>query len=155
METFIKNLKKITEQLLKRSAEAAFGREGGLSDLGITKSLSRPYVSNDNPFSESHFKTLKYRPDFPHRFYSLQKARKFCRSFFDWYNQLHYHSCIGYLTPESVHYGFADEILENRYKVLIEAYQNNPGRFRYKLPKLKKLPKSVWINKLDNFEIKV
>lgn len=148
-------MKIINEQILKRSAEAAFGREGGLSDLGITKSLSRPYVSNDNPFSEAQFKTMKHRPNFPHRFNSLVEARMFCRSFFEWYNQHHYHSGIGYLTPASVHYGFADEILANRFKVLIEAYHKIPERFRYKPPKPNKLPKFVWINKPDSFENKV
>lgn len=121
-----------------------------LSDLGVTKSHSRPYVSNDNPYSESHFKTMKYSPGFPERFNSLAQAREFCRSFFDWYNKEHYHSGIGFLTPESVHYGFADDILENRKKVLLNAFEKNPKRFRFKKPKLKNLPKSVWINKPDN-----
>ena len=125
-----------------------------LSDLGVTKSHSRPYVSNDNPFSESHFKTMKYRPEFPERFYSLAEARKFCRVFFDWYNKEHYHSGIGFLTLESLHYGFADSILENRKKVLLEAFEKNPKRFRFMKPKLKNLPKSVWINKPDNIENK-
>ncbi len=123
-----------------------------LSDLGVTKSHSRPYVSNDNPFSESHFKTMKYRPDFPERFNSMAEAREFCCNFFDWYNKEHYHSGIGFLTPESVHYGFAEDILENRKKVLLDAFEKNPKRFRFKKPKLKKLPKSVWINKPDNIE---
>ena len=125
-----------------------------LSDLGVTKSHSRPYVSNDNPFSESHFKTMKYRPEFPERFNSLAEARKFCRLFFDWYNKEHYHSGIGFLTPESIHYGFAENILENRKKVLLNAFEKNPKRFRFKKPKLKNLPKSVWINKPDNIENK-
>jgi len=123
-----------------------------LSDLGVTKSHSRPYVSNDNPFSESHFKTMKYRPDFPERFNSMVEAREFCCKFFDWYNKEHYHSGIGFLTPESVHYGFAEDILKNRKKVLLNAFKNNPKRFRFKKPKLKNLPKSVWINKPDNIE---
>jgi len=123
-----------------------------LSDLGVTKSHSRPYVSNDNPFSESQFKTLKYRPEFPERFNSMTETKEFCRLFFDWYNKEHYHSGIGFLTPESVHYGFADEVLENRKIVLLEAFEKNPERFRFKQPKLKNLPKSVWINKPDNIE---
>lgn len=123
-----------------------------LSDLGVTKSHSRPYVSNDNPYSESQFKTMKYRPDFPGNFNSMAEAREFCRNFFDWYNKEHYHSGIGFLTPESVHYGFADKVLENRKEVLIKAYENNPKRFRFKQPVVKNLPKSVWINKPDNIE---
>ncbi len=123
-----------------------------LSDLGVTKSHSRPYVSNDNPFSESHFKTMKYRPDFPGKFNSMSEAREFCRSFFNWYNKEHYHSGIGFLTPESVHYGFADDVLEKRRTVLIEAYKKNPKRFRNRKPVLKNRPKSVWINKPDNIE---
>jgi len=125
-----------------------------LSDLGVTKSHSRPYISNDNPFSESHFKTMKYRPDFPERFNSMAEAREFCRLFFDWYNKKHYHSGIGFLTPKSVHYGFAEDILENRKKVLLNAFEKNPKRFRFMKPKLKNLPKSVWINKPDNIENK-
>lgn len=123
-----------------------------LSDLGITKSHSRPYVSNDNPFSESQFKTMKYRPDFPGKFNSMIEARDFCRSFFRWYNREHYHSGIGFLTPESVHYGFADEVLLNRENVLLKAFEDNPKRFRNKIPILKNLPKSVWINKPENIE---
>jgi len=121
-----------------------------LSDLGVTKSHSRPYVSNDNPYSESHFKTLKYRPEFPDRFNSLAESREFCRKFFEWYNKQHYHSGIGFLTPESVHYEFAENILENRKKVLLDAFEKNPKRFRFKKPKLENLPKSVWINKPNN-----
>lgn len=131
-----------------RSKQVAFL----LSDLGVTKSHSRPYVSNDNPFSESHFKTMKYRPDFPERFNSMAEARELCRLFFAWYNEKHYHSGIGFLTPESVHYGFAEDTLENRKKVLLNAFENNPKRFRFKKPKLKNLPKSVWINKPLNIE---
>jgi len=123
-----------------------------LSDLGVTKTHSRPYVSNDNPYSESHFKTMKYRPDFPGNFNSMVETREFCRSFFDWYNKEHYHSGIGFLTPESVHYGFADDVLKKRKKVLIKAYEKNPKRFRFKKPNQKNIPKSVWINKPDNIE---
>ena len=83
-----------------------------LADLGVTKSHSRPHVSDDNPFSESQFKTMKYRPEFPDRFGSRQDARAFCRTFFDWYNLEHRHSGIGYLTPEMVHYGHAKKVLE-------------------------------------------
>jgi len=125
-----------------------------LSDLGVIKSHSRPYVSNDNPYSEAHFKTMKYRPEFPKRFNSLAEAREFCRSFFNWYNEKHYHSGIGFLTPESVHYDFADRILDDRKKVLLEAFEQNPKRFRFIKPKLLNLPRSVWINKPDNIENK-
>ena len=123
-----------------------------LSDLGVTKSHSRPYVSNDNPYSESQFKTMKYRPDFPDRFNSMSEAREFCRNFFNWYNTQHYHSGIGFLTPESVHYGFAEEILLKRKDVLLKAYEENPQRFRNRKPTVQNLPKSVWINKPDNIE---
>ena len=123
-----------------------------LSDLGITKSHSRPYVSNDNPYSESQFKTLKYCPDFPNKFNCIAEAREFCRYFFNWYNTQHYHSGIGFLTPESVHYGFAEEVLLERKNVLLKAFEENPERFRNKKPALQNLPKSVWINKPDNIE---
>src|ERR1700729_1056031 len=81
-----------------------------LADLGVTKSHSRPHTSNDNPFSESHFKTMKYQPQFPQRFGCIQDAKTFCRGFFDWYNQDHHHAGIGLMTPDQVHYGQADEI---------------------------------------------
>ncbi len=117
-----------------------------LADLGVTKTHSRPHVSNDNPFSESHFKTLKYRPEFPKRFESLQAARKFCTEFFPWYNRQHYHSALASLPPEAVHYGQAQQILKKRQKILDEAYTKHPERFRKKPPKVPKLPKAVWIN---------
>jgi len=88
-----------------------------LSDLGVIKSHSRPYQSNDNPYSEAHFKTLKYMPAFPDRFESLESARDFCREFFNWYNREHYHSGIGYYTPESVHYEYCCETYNNRADV--------------------------------------
>lgn len=117
-----------------------------LSDLGVTKTHSRPYNSNDNPFSESQFKTLKYRPDFPRRFGSIQDARLFCRSFFAWYNQQHRHSGIGLLTPETVHYGRAERVLELRQSVLVQAFHNHPERFVQGRPKPQPLPEQVWIN---------
>lgn len=123
-----------------------------LSDLGVTKSHSRPYVSNDNHFSESQFKTMKYRPEFPRRFNSLVEAREFCRTFFKWYNEEHYHSGIGFLTPDSLHYGFAENVLKKRGEVMLQAYKNNPKRFRFRKPKLKNIPKMIWINKPDNIE---
>ena len=85
-----------------------------LTDLGITKTHSRPYTSNDNPYSEAQFKTLKYRPEFPARFGSIEDARFFCQVFFTWYNTIHRHSGIGYMTPESVHYGHAKQITESK-----------------------------------------
>jgi putative transposase len=97
-----------------------------LSDLGITKSLSRPHVSNDNPYSESQFKTLKYRPEFPERFGCIEDARFFCQDFFRWYNTEHYHSGIGFLTPEDVHYGRTEQIIKDRQAVLNAAFIKHP-----------------------------
>jgi len=118
-----------------------------LADLGITKSHSRPYVSNDNPYSEAHFKTLKYRPEFPERFGSIVDARLFCQPFFHWYNSEHYHSGIGFLTPEDVHYGRAEQVVKERQAVLSAAYEKNPERFKGKTPTPAALPTAVWINK--------
>jgi putative transposase len=117
-----------------------------LADLGVTRSLSRPHVSNDNPFSESQFKTLKYCPEFPERFGSLQHARSFSESFFSWYNQEHRHSGIAMLTPEMVHYGRAEEVLTARRLVLEEAYRKHPERFVHQPPAPQRLPTAVWIN---------
>jgi putative transposase len=118
-----------------------------LADLGVTKSHSRPHVSNDNPYSESQFKTLKYRPEFPDRFGSLEEARAFCQTFFTWYNTEHHHSGIGFLTPQQVHYGWAKQIVKEREAVLRTAYDRHPARFKRGLPKPMPLPESVWINK--------
>jgi putative transposase len=120
-----------------------------LSDLGVTKTHSRPHVSNDNPFSESHFKTLKYRPEFPARFGSLQDARAFCRGFFPWYNTQHHHSGIGLLTPEAVHYGRAERLTQVRQAVLDQAHDQHPERFVNKRPQPPQLPTAVWINPPD------
>lgn len=117
-----------------------------LSDLGVTKTHSRPHTSDDNPFSESQFKTLKYRPDFPKRFGSIEDARSFSRGFFSWYNREHRHSGISLLTPESVHYGRAPEIIRGREKVLLAAYNAHPERFVAKAPAPRPLPGAVWIN---------
>src|SRR3972149_2335703 len=100
-----------------------------LAALGVTKSHSRPHVSNDNPFSESQFKTLKYRPDFPDRFASYDQALVFCRAFFGWYNDEHYHSGIGLLTPATLHYGQASQVIASRAAVLQAAYATYPERF--------------------------
>jgi len=117
-----------------------------LADLGITKSHSRPHVSNDNPYSEAHFKTLKYRPGFPARFGSLEHARAFCRQFFSWYNTCHRHSGIGLLTPETVHAGRASEVAAARAITLGEAYAAHPERFVRRPPTPPRLPTAVWIN---------
>lgn len=118
-----------------------------LSDLGVTKSLNRPYVSNDNPYSESQFKTMKYQPYFPERFGSIEDARVFCRDFFDWYNNAHYHSGIAMMTPADVHYGTAEERNQSRQIVLNQAYRLHPERFVRGTPKTLELPKEAWINK--------
>lgn len=118
-----------------------------LADLGITKSLSRPYVSNDNPYSEAQFKTLKYRPEFPERFGCAEDSRSFCQGFFGWYNTGHYHSGIGFLTPEDVHYGRTEQIIRERQVVLNDAFAKHPERFKGKMPKPMALPEAVWINK--------
>jgi putative transposase len=118
-----------------------------LSDLGVTKSLNRPNVSNDNPYSEAQFKTLKYNPKFPGRFGSIQDARSFCRHFFYWYNKEHRHSGIGLVTPEQLHYGMAQEVYDKRCQVLLDAYEINPKRFKNRVPKPSDLPTEAWINK--------
>ena len=125
-----------------------------LSDLGVTKTHSRPHVSNDNPFSESQFKTLKYRPEFPARFGSIQDARMFCIDFFQWYNTEHMHSALGYITPEAVHYGRAPQQIESRQRVLDAAYALHPERFVRKSPQAPQLPGAVWINPPANGGIK-
>jgi putative transposase len=117
-----------------------------LADLGVTKTHSRPHVSNDNPFSEAQFKTLKYRPEFPQRFGSLEDSRAFCRPFFRWYNTEHRHSGIAFMTPEDVHYGRSSQILEARSATLDAAFEAHPERFKGKRPCPKALPQAVWIN---------
>jgi putative transposase len=117
-----------------------------LADLGVTKSHSRPHTSNDNPFSESHFKTMKYQPQFPQRFGCIQDAKTFCRSFFAWYNQDHHHAGIGLLTPDQVHYGQADEVHAARQITLDGAFSRNPERFVRKEPEPPAKPTATWIN---------
>lgn len=117
-----------------------------LAALGVIKSHSRPHVSNDNPFSESQFKTLKYRPDFPDRFASYDEALAFCVQFFSWYNDQHYHSGIGLLTPASVHYRQAHHIVAQRQQTLQAAYAAHPERFVRGLPRHRPVPQAVWIN---------
>jgi putative transposase len=117
-----------------------------LADLSVTKTHSRPHVSNDNPYSESHFKTMKYRPDFPSRFGSREDAMSFCRGFFDWYNNSHHHSGLHFLTPAQVHNGQADVILARRQATLDRAFAEHPERFPNGAPRVPSLPKAVWIN---------
>ena len=117
-----------------------------LVDLGVARSHSRPHVSNDNPYSEANFKTLKYCPAFPGRFGSIQHARSFCTEFFDHYNHVHRHAGIGLHTPASVHYGTADEIRSQRAHTLTTAYQANPARFGHRHPEPPALPTIAWIN---------
>ena len=105
-----------------------------LISLGVTKSHSRPHVSNDNPFSESHFKTMKYRPEFPDRFGCHEDGLSFCRHFFDWYNDEHYHSGIGLVTPASLHYGQASKVVASRQQVLAVGVHRSPGTIRSRDP---------------------
>jgi putative transposase len=118
-----------------------------LADLGVTKTHSRPYVSDDNPYSESQFRTLKYRPNFPDRFGCIQDSRAFCQQFFQWYNQEHRHSGIGLLTPAMVHFGQSESVLAARQTVLDTAYQLHPDRFVRRPPRPSPLPSEVWINR--------
>jgi putative transposase len=118
-----------------------------LADLGVTKTHSRPHVSNDNPFSEAQFKTFKYRPDFPERFGSAHDARNHCADFFPWYNFEHHHVGLGLLTPHDVHYGLAAARHADRALVLAAAHSRHPERFPRGTPKPPPLPVEVWINK--------
>ena len=117
-----------------------------LSDLGVTQSHSRPQVSDDNPFSEAQFKTLKYRPDFPERFGSIQDAKAFCRGFFHWYNHVHYHSGLSWLTPAMVHYGQTGPVLQRRQQALDRAHHQHPERFVNGPRRIAGPPDKVWIN---------
>ncbi len=120
-----------------------------LADLGLTKSHSRPHCSNDNPYSESSFKTLKYRPDFPATFGSIQDARQFCATFYRWYNHEHRHSGIAMNTPADVHHGRAESVRQARASVLATAFQATPERFVRKPPEPLPLPTAAWINRPD------
>ena len=117
-----------------------------LGDLGVTKTHSRPHVSDDNPYSESQFKTLKYRPDFPDRFGSIEDARSFSRVFFGWYNREHHHSGIGLLTPDIVHHRRSAQIIAARQETLLAAYSSHPERFVRRSPQPPILPTAAWIN---------
>ena len=117
-----------------------------LADLGVTKSHSRPHVSNDNPYSESQFRTFKYRPDFPDRFGSFEDAQAHCQRFMTWYNEDHVHSGIGYHTPADLHHGRAEKVRALRGSVLLDAYDRHPERFVHKVPTPPALPTVAWIN---------
>ena len=118
-----------------------------LADLGITKTHSRPHTSDDNPYSEAQFKTLKYRPDFPERFGCIEDSRRHCQEFFPWYNKEHRHVGIGLLTPETMHYGLAQDVRKAREEVLRAAYEAHPERFVHKIPVPPAIPEAAWINK--------
>lgn len=117
-----------------------------LSNLGVLKSFSRPRVSNDNAYIESHFKTLKNVPSFPERFGSIQDARAFCRVFFNYYNHEHYHTGIALMTPAVVHAGLADKCNDARQVVIDRAFAANPDRFVHGRPRLPQVPQTAWIN---------
>ena len=124
-----------------------------MADLGLTQSFSRPRVSNDNAYSESQFKTLKSRPEFPGRFGSLADAKAFCQRFFEWYNHQHYHSSLGLLTPWSVHSGEFELVLAKRQEVLDRAYAAHPERFVRGRPTPQRPPERVWINDPQAIEV--
>ena len=117
-----------------------------LADLGVTKTHSRPYTANDNPFSEAQFKTAKYRPDYPQRFGSIQDARAWARSFFHWYNHEHRHTSLALMTPALVHAGQTVHVTQKRQKVLLAAYTTHPERFVSGPPRPPTVPTAVWIN---------
>lgn len=117
-----------------------------LADLDVTRSFSRPHTSNDNPFSESQFKTAKYHPSYPGQFITLEHSLDWGREFFPWYNHEHKHSGIAYLTPADVHFGRAEERLAQRHAVLQEAYADHPERFPHGPPKRQVLPAATYIN---------
>ena len=123
-----------------------------LADLGVTKTHSRPYTSDDNPYSEAQFKTLKYRPEFPERFGCIQDARAYCRNFFYWYNQEHKHSGIAMLTPGTVHYGLTEQVQQQRQQSLMAGFKLHPRRFKGKQPAVVGVPVAAWINKPENSE---
>lgn len=139
------------EQLTVHSDRGAAMTSGFLSDLmrelGIGQSFSRPRVSNDNPYVESHFKTLKYRPEYPRRFESFDAAERYVEDFVDWYNHQHRHHGIAYLTPAEVHSGKAEVVIQQRQEVMSRVYLSNPKRFRNRRPMVKSVPTEVWINR--------
>jgi len=126
-----------------------------LRKLGVAQSQSRPHVSDDNPFSEAAFKTLKYSPQFPSRFGSLAEAEAFCQEYFAWYNGRHHHTGLALLTPAQVHYGDPVALLAARHQTLLVAYAKNPARFGYRPPQLEVLPAAVYINPPDKTSLAV
>jgi putative transposase len=116
-------------------------------DLGVAKSLSRPYTANDNPYSEAQFKTMKYRPGYPDRFGTQEHARAWARDFIHWYNHEHHHTGLALMTPAVVHHGLADAVYVHRQQVLRAAYEARPERFVRGMPTPLELPKEVWINR--------
>jgi len=118
-----------------------------LVDLGVTKSFSRPYTANDNPYSEAQFKTMKYRPGYPDRFGSQENARAWARDFIHWYNHEHHHTGLGLMTPAMVHHGLVEAVYTHRQQVLRAAYEAHPERFVGGMPTPPELPKEVWINR--------
>jgi putative transposase len=118
-----------------------------LADLGVTKTHSRPHVSNDNPYSESQFKTFKYRPEFPERFGAIEHARSVTSDLLGWYNNEHRHSGIGYMTPHALHHGLAHALHDSRQAVLLAAHAAHPERFVRRPPRPPALPTAAWINK--------
>ncbi len=121
-----------------------------LQDLDVTRSFSRPRVSNDNPFSEAEFRTMKYGPNFPDRFEGYDHARDFCRGFFPWYNDDHRHSGLAYFSPADVHYGRVPELLAQRQAVMDDAFAKHPERFTRGHPRIPAPPTTVWINPPEN-----
>jgi putative transposase len=117
-----------------------------LADLGVTKTHSRPRVSDDNPFSEAQFKTMKYRPDFPERFGEVDHARAHCADFFPWYSEEHHHSALGLLTPADVHHGLVEQRVAERQAVLDAAFAAHRERFPRRPPVAQRPPREVWIN---------
>jgi putative transposase len=117
-----------------------------LADLGVSKSYSRPYTPTDNPFSEAHFKTMKYQPDYPGAFDGMRHARRWARAFFEWYNQAHHHTGLALMTPATVHYDEVEYVQERRQQTLNAAYAAHPERFVGGRPIPPQLPKEVWIN---------
>ena len=118
-----------------------------LLDLSVTKTHSRPHTANDNPYSEAQFKTLKYRPDYPDRFGSIDQARTWTQTFFHWYNSDHRHTGLGLMTPAAIHFGQAQKLIQHRHQTLQRAYQRHPERFVEGQPQPLKPPAAVWINK--------
>jgi hypothetical protein len=117
-----------------------------LADLGVVKSHSRPHTSNDNRICEAHFKTLKYQPEFPKRFQTIEEARTFCRRFFAWYNEDHHHAGIGLRTPDQIHFGQASALHAACQTALDAACLSTPERFVHQHPKPPQIPTAVWIN---------